>query len=67
MFVADHRVLDAVGDDEQDDEVRGRHLADLALAADPQGEDEEDVDDRRSDRDADEVRAEIGDVHRARV
>jgi len=38
---ADHRVLGAVGHDQQDDQVRGRELADLALAADPQGDHEE--------------------------
>ena len=64
--LADHRVLDGVGDDEEHDQVEGRELAGLPLADDAEEDDQDDVDDRRADRDADEVRAEVGDRHHRR-
>ena len=50
--LADHRVLDGVGDDEENDQVEGRELAGLPLADDAEEDDEDDVDDRRAERDA---------------
>ena len=63
--LADHRVLDRVGDHQQDDEVEGRQLARLALAEEPEADHETDVDDRGPDHDREQVGAEIGDRHAA--
>ena len=61
--LADHRVLDRVGDDQEDDEVEDRELAHLALAGEAEADDEEDVDDRGPDRDVEEARPRSGIVH----
>ena len=55
--LADHRVLDGVGDDEDDDQLEDRHLADLALARDAQDHDQEQVDDRGPNDDLGQARA----------
>ena len=47
----DHRVLHGVGDQENQDEIEGGHLADLALARQPQTGEHEEIDDEAADED----------------
>ena len=46
VVAVDERVLDGVCDDDDEDKVEGRHLAELTGAEQSQAEDEEDVDDK---------------------
>ena len=64
--LADHRVLDRVRDDEDDDELEDRELADLLLPGQPQHDDQEQVDDRGPKDDLGQARADVGQRH-ARV
>src|ERR1700730_11108376 len=50
VVVADHRVLHHVADDEEHDQVEGAELAELPLAAEPEGDEEEQVHDHRADQ-----------------
>ena len=61
--LADHRILDGVRDEQDDDQLEDRHLADLALARHPQDEDQEQVDDRGPEDDLRQARAEVGERH----
>ena len=58
--LADHRVLDGVADDQDDDQLEDRHLADLALAGQPDRRDEEQVDDRGPEDDLGQAGADVG-------
>ena len=58
--LADHRVLDRVADDEDDDELEDGHLPDLALARDADDGDQEQVDDGGPDDHVGEARADLG-------
>src|SRR5581483_5879846 len=48
---ADHRILHGVGDEQDHDEVEGRHLAQLPLSGRPQAQQEDEVDDDRASDD----------------
>src|SRR5512132_3916609 len=49
VVISDERVLHDVADDEEDDQVEGRHLPDLALSNEAERRQQEDVDDDRPD------------------
>ena len=61
--LADHGVLDAVRDQQHEDEVGDRQLADLALAAEPQQDHEDHVHDRAARDDVEDAGSEVGDRH----
>src|SRR5438309_8000682 len=51
---ADHRVLDGVRDDEEEHQIEGGHLAQLARAREPEPGEKGKIDDGRADRDVEQ-------------
>src|SRR5579872_1395823 len=64
---ANHRVLDRVGDDEQNGEIEGRELPKLALAREPERHEQEQIDDDAPQDDEQRRRAERDEIAHGRA